>query len=200
VAEILPKESKVHALAREERISMPEPGLLTSEQRLTVETLTNGPRGGVVGPFIPLIHCPRLLILLEPLGAELRFRGRLQERVREVVICAVAQHTTNQFEWTAHVPLAIEAGVSRDSISEVLKARIPTQGPDDERIALAFTQHLMCTHDVPDSLYAEAKKIFGDEGIVELTTLIGYFVSVCWIMNVAHTKSDGDSVFGNVRA
>jgi 4-carboxymuconolactone decarboxylase len=48
---------------------------------------------------------------------------------------------------------------------------------------------------VPDSLYADAKLQFGDEGIVELTTLIGYFVTVCWIMNVARTPS-GDPESG----
>jgi 4-carboxymuconolactone decarboxylase len=179
---------------------MPEPASLTNEQLHIVETLTNGPRGGVVGPFIPLIQCPRLLSLIEPLGVELRFHGRLEVRVREIVICNVARYTANQFEWTAHVPLAIKAGVSQSSISAVLEARLPTEGPKDERIALEFADHLMRTHLVPDSLYAEAKASFGVEGIIELTTLIGYFVAVCWIMNVALTKSDDDSIFGNVRA
>jgi len=39
-------------LNSEERIAMPEHESLTSEQRSIVESLTNGPRKGVVGPFI----------------------------------------------------------------------------------------------------------------------------------------------------
>jgi 4-carboxymuconolactone decarboxylase len=200
VTEVIAEAPKVVMPMREERIPMPDSDTLTSEQLHIVETLNNGPRRGVVGPFIPLIQSPHLLNLIEPLGTELRFHGRLEERVREVVICTVAKYTRNQFEWTAHVPLAIKAGVSRNSLSAVLEARIPAECPEDERIALEFAQHLMCSHHVPDSLYAEAKTRFGNEVIVELTTLIGYFVTVCWIMNVAQTKSDNESVFGHVGA
>jgi 4-carboxymuconolactone decarboxylase len=200
VAHTIPEGSIVHGPAREERIPMPEPEALTNEQRQVVETLTNGPRKGVVGPFIPLLQSPRLLNLLEPLGAELRFRGQLDDRVREVVICAVAKRARNQFEWNAHVPLAIVAGVSPAAISAVREERVLAECPEDERVALEFARHLMSSHDVPDFLYAEAKARFGNAAIVELTILVGYFITVCWIMNVAHTKSDGDSGFGDVGA
>jgi 4-carboxymuconolactone decarboxylase len=30
---------------------------------------------------------------------------------------------------------------------------------------------------------------FGEQGVVELTALIGYFVMVSWLMNVAHTPA-----------
>jgi 4-carboxymuconolactone decarboxylase len=198
VAQTIPEGSNVHTHASEERIPMPEPEALSSEQSQLIESLTSGPRGGVVGPFIPLMQCPRLLNLFEPLGTELRFRGRLEDRVREIVICAVAKHTMNQFEWSVHVPLAIKTGVSPMTISALLEGRISTESPEDERVALEFAQHLMSSHDVPDSLFAESKGKFGNEGIVELTALIGYFITVCWIMNVAHTQSDNDSEFGHV--
>ena len=182
-----------------ERIPLPDPNSMTDEQRQTAESLIRGPRKGVVGPFIPLMQSPRLLNLIEPLGTELRFHGRLDERIRELVICAVARHTSNQFEWTVHAALAVAAGVSRDTISAVLEGRIPAGIPEDELLALEFAQRLMCTHAIPDSLYAEAQSNFGSEGIVELTTLIGYFVTVCWIMNVARTHSDGNPDLGIVR-
>lgn len=176
----------------EERIPMPDSVSMTTEQRQVAESLARGPRKGVFGPFIPLMQSPRLLNVMEPLGAELRFHGRLDQRIRELVICAVARHTSNQFEWTVHVPLAEEAGVSRATITAVCEGRTPMGIPDDEYLALEFAQRLMCVHSVPDSLFAETKLKFGDEGIIELSTLIGYFVTVCWIMNVARTQSRGD--------
>jgi 4-carboxymuconolactone decarboxylase len=177
---------------------MPDAASLTTEQSHCVAALTNGPRKGVVGPYIPLLQCPRLLNLIEPLGSELRFHGRLDPRVREIVICAVARHTSNQFEWNVHASLAFDAGVSRASISSVLEGRIHVASPQDERIALEFTESLTCSSYVSDSLFGQAKAIFGDEGIIELTTLIGYFVTISWIMNVAQTKSDDVPKFGLV--
>ena len=47
-------------------------------------------------------------------------------------------------------------------------------------------------------LFSEARSHFGDEGIVELSTLIGFFVTVCWIMNVARTASVVIPEFGIV--
>ena len=119
---------------------------MTEEQRRTAESLTRGPRKGVFGPYVALIQSPRLLNLVEPLGAELRFHGRLDPRIREIVICAVARHCSNQFEWSAHVPLAIEAGVSPRTVSAVLEGRIPSGAPEDEHLALEFAQRVMLVH------------------------------------------------------
>jgi len=172
---------------------------MTEDQRQCADALIRGPRKGVVGPFIPLLQTPRLLNLMEPLGAELRFHGRLEDRIRELVVLAVARHTSNQFEWTVHVPLAVEAGVSRNTISAVLERRVPAGGPEDESLALEFANTLMSNHAVPDSLYDGVHATFGDEGTVELSALIGYFVTVCWIMNVARTHSEEDPELGIVR-
>jgi 4-carboxymuconolactone decarboxylase len=183
-----PEDSQVDN-HQKERIPFPDSAFMTDEQKQAVESLTRGPRKGAFGPFIPLLQAPRLLNLMEPLGAELRFHGRLDHRIRELVICAVARYTSNQFEWTVHVPLAEAAGVSLATITAVLEGRIPKEIPNDEHLALEFAQRLMSVHSIPDSLFAEAKLEFGDEAIVELSTLIGYFVTVCWIMNVARTES-----------
>jgi 4-carboxymuconolactone decarboxylase len=178
---------------------MPDSGTMTTEQIEIVESLTRGPRKGVVGPYIALMQSPRLLNLMEPLGTALRFHGSLDHRVRELAICAVARHTSNQFEWTAHAPLAVEAGVSSSTISAVLDGRCPKSIPEDEYLALEFAKSLMCGNGVPDSLFVDAKLKFGEEGIIELTTLIGYFVTVCWIMNVARTQSREEPESGIIR-
>ncbi|MGD0054639.1 MAG: carboxymuconolactone decarboxylase family protein [Acidimicrobiales bacterium] len=192
MAETPSDSTQHHTPFLEERIPLPDVNSMTTEQQRITESLVHGPRKGVVGPFIPLMQSPRLLNLMEPLGAELRFHGLLDKRVRELVICAVARHTSNQFEWTPHIPLAVEAGVSRSTISAVLEGVTPEGIPEDEYIALEFAQRLMDAHGVPDFLFTEAKSKFGDEGIIELTTLIGYYVTVCWIMNVARTHAQGE--------
>lgn len=46
---------------------------------------------------------------------------------------------------------------------------------------------------VSDATYAEAVACFGAAGCVELTALAGYFVMVCWIMNVARTPGPAGS-------
>jgi 4-carboxymuconolactone decarboxylase len=52
---------------------------------------------------------------------------------------------------------------------------------------------LMRRNGVSDGTYAEATACFGEAGTVELTALVGYFVMVCWIMNVGRTPGPGGS-------
>src|SRR5207237_4332064 len=104
-----------------ERLPMPDAQSMSGDQRAAADALIAGPRKGVYGPFLPLLRSPRLLDRVGKLGEYLRFESVLDARVRELVICAVARHTTNQFEWLMHAPLAIKAGVSAATI-DVLRA------------------------------------------------------------------------------
>ena len=59
----------------------------------------------------------------------------------------------------------------------------------DETAALDFTSELLRQHCSSDATYAEAVQTFGEQGVVELTSLVGYFVMVCRVMNVARTRT-----------
>ena len=65
----------------------------------------------------------------------------------------------------------------------------------DEAVALDFTSELLLQHGSSDATYAEAVASFGEQGVVELASLVGYFVMVCWVMNVARTPSQGKPGF-----
>ena len=61
--------------------------------------------------------------------------------------------------------------------------------PTDEEAALDFCRELLQTHGVSDPTYAAALAEFGEQGVVELASLVGYFVMVSWVMNVARTPA-----------
>jgi 4-carboxymuconolactone decarboxylase len=103
---------------------------------------------------------------------------------------------TNQFEWLMHAPLALKAGVSASTIEALHAGARPKGIPADEEAALDFASELLRTNGSSEPCYAAAVQHFGEQGIVELTTLIGYFVMVSWLMNVAHTpaQASGEGV------
>ena len=126
-------------------------------------------------------------------GEALRFGGSLPERIRELAICIVARETSNQFEWQTHAPKALEAGVAREAIDAVAAGRRPRGLTSGEDAVTDFVAELMQRHGVGDRTYEEAVRHFGEPGAVELTTLVGYFVMVCWVMNVARTPGPAGS-------
>lgn len=176
-----------------ERLPMPSAGSLDDAQRAAAQALLDGPRKGVYGPFLPLLRSPALLERVAALGEHLRFRGVLTARIRELAICAAARHVSNQFEWVMHAPLAVKAGVSPAAIEALRLGTRPRDLASDEEDALDFAQELLTRHGVSDPTYQAARARWGEPGVVELATLLGYFAMISWLMNVARTPAQPDS-------
>lgn len=176
-----------------ERLPLPATGAMTPAQRAAAQALIDSPRKGVYGPFLPLLRSPALLERTAKMGEYLRFESVLDARVRELVTCAVARHVSNQFEWTMHAPLAVKAGVDAAAIEALRVGARPKQLRPDEETALDFTRELLQTHGTSDPTYAAALQAFGEQGVVELATLVGYFAMVSWVMNVARTPAQASA-------
>jgi len=172
-----------------ERLPMPANDAMTPAQREAAQALIDGPRKGVYGPFLPLLRSPQLLDRVGKVGEYLRFESVLEARIRELAICAVSRHVSNQFEWTMHAPLAVKAGVAAATVGALRLGARPKDLPADEETALDFARELLTTHGVSDPTYAAALRAFGEQGVVDLSALIGYFAMVCWVMNVARTPA-----------
>ncbi|WP_157270259.1 carboxymuconolactone decarboxylase family protein [Azohydromonas aeria] len=172
-----------------ERLPLPPLESLTEEQRAAAQALIDGPRKGVYGPFVPLLRTPALLDRVAQLGEVLRFNGTLEARIRELVIATAAAEVGNQFEWVMHEPLARAAGVSAEALESIRVGARPEGLQGNEQVAFDFTAELLRRNGVCDVTYGRAVECFGEAGVVELSTLIGYFVMVSWMMNVGRTPS-----------
>jgi 4-carboxymuconolactone decarboxylase len=119
----------------------------------------------------------------------LRCDSAIAARSRAISYCFAARHAGNQFEWTMHAPLAISAGVAPEAIEALRQGATPRPLAPDEEDAVDFARELLATHGVSDLAYRAALARWGERGIVELTALVGYFVAVSWLMNVARTPA-----------
>jgi len=180
-----------HAGGAAERMPMPAMGSLDEAQRAAAQALIDGPRKGVYGPFVPLLRSPVLLERMAKVGEYLRFDSVLEPRLRELATCVAARHVSNQFEWSMHAQLAIKAGVAADAIEALRQGARPRTLAPDEQDTVDFAHELVATHGVSDLTYRSALARWGERGIVELTALVGYFVMVSWLMNVARTPAQG---------
>ena len=183
-----------------ERLPMPAFESMSAQQREAADALIAGPRKGVYGPFLPLLRSPQLLDRVAKVGEYLRFDSVLDVRIREFTSCIAARHVTNQFEWLMHAPLAIKAGVSEAAIDALRLGARPKGLAADEEAALDFASELLANHGTSDPTYNAALAQFGEQGVVELATLVGYFVMVSWLMNVAHTPAQANAQGDPLRA
>ena len=163
---------------------------LDAAQRAAADELIAGQRKGVKGPFIALLRSPELLSRVGKLGEHLRFHTVLSPRASELATLIVARACTQDFEWAVHVPLAMQAGTSAAAIDAVREGRRPGDMSDEEACVHDFTSELLQRHGVADATYRAALERFGERGVVELASLVGYFVMVSMVLNVAHTPPE----------
>jgi 4-carboxymuconolactone decarboxylase len=159
-------------------------------QRAAADELVAGPRKGVKGPFIPLLRSPQLLSRLQKVGEYLRFESALPRRLNEFATLVVSRAWSQQFEWFTHVPLALEAGTSTETIDALREGRRPGGMSPGEQMIYDFTTELLTNRGVSDATYRACVEALGERGVVDLVALVGYFATVSMVLNVAHTPPD----------
>lgn len=165
---------------------------MSPAQRSAAQALIDGPRKAVFGPFVPLLRSPVLMERVGKLGEYLRFESVLDARIRELATSVAARHVSNQFEWLMHAPLARKAGVDASVLDDIAAGRRPQRLQADEAAAFDVTTELLLRNGVSDASYHAALALFGEQGVVELVTLVGYFAMVSWVMNAARTPASGE--------
>jgi 4-carboxymuconolactone decarboxylase len=160
---------------------------LTTVQRALLDSIRSGPRGGSItirGPFAVFLHAPEFGELAQQLGGFCRYQTAVPPRLSEFAILVTAKLWRAQYEWFAHVPQAERAGVTKETISDLHKGRVPKSLPKDERAIYDFIQELYKTRRVSDKTYKLVVDVLGEPATVELVGILGYYVLISMILDV----------------
>jgi 4-carboxymuconolactone decarboxylase len=173
------------ALAQE-RLPMIPADKLSDAQKKAVADMQGG-AFGVGGPFIALLREPKLAEQAVAMATYFRNDSVLGPKLTEFVILLAARDWTQQFEWTAHYSRALKSGVSQETINAIAEGRRPAGMPEDEAIVYDFWNELDHNKSVSDATYDRAVKKFGEQGVVSVTALNGYYAMLAMVLNVART-------------
>src|SRR5436190_16138708 len=135
---------------------------LNAEQQALLDSIRSGPRGAgttIRGPFAVFLHAPAFGELAQQLGGYCRFKTAVPPRLSEFAILVTAKLWQAQYEWFAHVPMAERAGVSKETIRDLYRGRMPTSAPKDERAIYDFIQELYKTRRVSDKNFKRVSAI-----------------------------------------
>ncbi|MHA6617461.1 carboxymuconolactone decarboxylase family protein [Pseudonocardia sp. DLS-67] len=182
----------------ERRLRPLRPDEMDADQRAVYDALADPPGrvgvaadGSLQGPFDAMLRAPRSGAALQSVGAALRYRSVLPERVRELATLQVSAHHRSGFEWYAHAPIAAAAGLPAPLIESVRTGGSVEPGDPAERAAAAVVTQLLATGDVDDDAWAGAVGALGEAGTVELTTLVGYYSLLAMQMRVLRVPLPG---------
>jgi len=191
---------KEHRVDHAERLPPLAREAMTDVQRAAADELTAGPRKGVKGPFIALMRSPELMARLQKVGEYLRFDSAVSPRLSEFATLIVARAWTQQFEWFTHVPLALKAGTSQQTIDALREGRRPAAMSDQESVVYDFSSELLNYRGVSDATYRTAVDCLGEQGVIDLVSIVGYFTLISMVLNVAHTPEEAGSTIDRLPA
>ena len=174
---------------------------MTPAQKELAQSIRSGPRAAVPGsaansaalgsPFNVFLRSPELGDHLQKVGSYIRFKSTLGARLNEFAILITARQWTSQYEWFAHHRLALQAGLNPDVAAAVAAGQRPVGMKDDEEIVYNFCQELHTDKRVSDASYKAVVDKFGEQGVMDLIAVNGYYVLVSMVLNVDRTPIPG---------
>jgi 4-carboxymuconolactone decarboxylase len=172
----------------EERFPPLDPGQMTPAQKQVYEAIASGPRGGVRGPFNAWLRSPETGDRLQRVGEHLRFRSVIPTALNEFAILITARAWDAPYEWYAHYPLAMKAGLPEAIAADLALGKRPGGMMEDQALVYDFLTELHRNHSVADAQFNALKARFGEQGVIDLIAVSGYYVAVAMTLNVAQVK------------
>lgn len=160
---------------------------LTAAQKKAIQEFEAARKTGLSGPFWPLLRSPEVLSRARAMGDYLRFTSVLPPRLSEFVIIITARQWTQNYEWDVHAPLAEKGGLKPSIIAAVAEGRRPDGMAEDEELLYTFCDELHRNRSVSDATYARAVKAFGEQGVIDVLGISGYYTMLAMVLNTART-------------
>ena len=170
-----------------ERMPAIAPEKMTEAQKKAAAEITAGPRGKLVGPFQVLLRSPELMTPLQKVGEYLRYKCPLERRICELATLIAARHWTQSYEWQAHYTHAVSAGLKAEIADMIGEGRRPTGMAEDEAMVYDTLTEALEHKSLCDASYARAVGKFGEQGLIDLLAIAGYYALLALLMNVART-------------
>ena len=159
-------------------------GELTEQQTQALADFVAA-RGEPTGPWIALLRSPELMKRTRGVSDYLRFESVVPGWLRELVILMTARQWGQNYEWNAHYAIAMDEGLSPDIARAIAEGRRPDGMVAEEEILYELCMELQRNHSVSDGTYERAVERFGEQGVVEVVSLMGYYTMISLILNTS---------------
>ena len=138
--------------------------------------------GRFPGPYDFLLRSPELALRWHALAEYLRFETSLPPRLNELAILVQARFWTAQFEWWAHEPLALRAGLPPVLVKDLRDGRRPGAMAPDEAAVYDFCVELMQERRVGDAALQRLRDVLTEQQVVDLVAVTGLYATVSMIL------------------
>jgi 4-carboxymuconolactone decarboxylase len=183
VNEGLPKDIDPHSYSRLPVVNRDD---LKSDEDKRIYDMLAGGEGKTVtatGPAAISLYSPKVAEAIQMLNQYLRFHGVLKPRDFEVAILVAAREFDQQYEWSGHEMGARNAKVPEEVIDTIKYNKEPLRLSDRDTLLITFARDSFHQHRIASDVYAKAVETFGQQGTLELATIIGDYAMAAIMLN-----------------
>lgn len=169
------------------RVPLVEPGTRPELAELEARILKE--RGRISLLYQVLLNSKPIAEGWEAMLTAVRNRTSVDAAIRELVILRVAVLNKAEFEFHAHIPHALKAGLSEAKIEGVRNIELGDGYTEQERMILALTDHMTRDVTVPEALMTTIRAEFGVTETVELVATVAAYNMVSRFLvalNISH--------------
>jgi 4-carboxymuconolactone decarboxylase len=133
------------------------------------------------GPSAVTMHSPKAAEPIFALNQVLR-KTVAGSKYFELAALVAAREFDQQYEWSAHEPAGLKAGVDPAVIDAVKYGRALTNLPDKDATVIRLGRALFRDHKVSPELWASMERHFGRQGAVEVTMIMADYAMAGFIL------------------
>jgi 4-carboxymuconolactone decarboxylase len=135
------------------------------------------------GPGAIRLYSPPVAEHMGSVNDYLRHKSGLDPRLVELAILVTARESDSEYEWTAHEPQGLKAGLQQEII-DIVKYRKSTEGLGEKEAAIVqLGREAIGKHHVSSATFARAQSSFGNQGLVNIVSLMGDYASTAILLN-----------------
>ena len=130
--------------------------------------------------FRALVHSPNALRAFQRLGGFIRSKSRLDPRLRELAILQVGYLTRAPYEWSHHVKIGRDFGVTDEDIRALIAE---TEGRSSKleplaKLVLKAAREMTNDLAISEATFAALRKDLDNERVVDLVITISFYNAV----------------------
>lgn len=144
--------------------------------------------------FKALVNSPKAARAFSGLGGYIRYGSKLDPRLRELAILQVGWLARSPYEWSHHVKLGYDFGVTDSDIQALIDdtAGKPTALSDLDKAVLKGAREMTVDGAMSEATFATLQSALGNEQIVDLTLTIGFYNAVVRVLGTLRIDVEPD--------
>lgn len=143
------------------------------------------------GPSAVTMHSPRAAEHIYALNQVLR-KTVAGSKYFELAALVAAREFDQQYEWSAHEPAGLKAGLDQSIIDVVKYDRDVTGVPEKDATVIRLGRAIFRDHKVSSQLWAQMERHFGRQGAVEVTMVMADYAMAGFILTAVDQQLPPD--------